>query len=376
MNKTDEYSLYVHIPFCKARCGYCAFSSCTDFSLVESYFEKLFAEAERYSDKTRPIRTLYVGGGTPSSLSTCYIDALFCKLRDCFDMSRTCEINFECNPESTSDELLDCLADNGVTRLSFGLQSVNDATLKAIGRLHTYGEFLSALERALMRGFTDVNADLIIGLPEEQSQFIRSVKTVAELPLTHVSMYALELHPDAPLWKRFNGKSPASDDEMADMYDEALLILREKGFIRYEISNFAQAGRECKHNLNYWREGRYFALGASASGFVENVRFTNARDIRDYLSLPLERLRDGSCEEVTLAEQAKEFVMLGLRLVSGVSLSEFAERFGRAFCNYFPSAKRLNKLGLLLFDGDNVRVPDDKFYVSNSIVAELWSDVD
>lgn len=370
----DEYSIYVHIPFCKARCGYCAFSSSTDLSLQRRYFDKLFREIEYYSDKTKPIRTVYIGGGTPSVADTKFIDELFARLRRFFDLSSVEEATAECNPESASADVLNCFKSNGVNRLSFGLQSVNDPTLKKIGRLHTYADFLSALKRAFDLGFDNINADLIIGLPERHSGFVHSVRTAAELPLAHVSVYALELHQGTPLYSALNGKSPFDDDEQADMYDEAAEILARHDFRRYEISNFAKEGRQCKHNLHYWREGRYFAFGAAASGFVDDVRFTDPWSIQDYLSAPVEHMRDGTHEKISRSEEANEFAMLGLRLESGVSLSEFHKRFGIRFDDFFTAADGLIARGFLAVDGDRVKVPSDKFYVVNSILAELWQD--
>ena len=377
MQYRDKYSIYVHIPFCKARCGYCAFSSCTDLNFQKRYFDKLCDEIEYFSDRSVPIYTVYLGGGTPSVVQTSYLDALFAKLNDCFDLSQAVETTVECNPESTGEQLLNCLKNNGVNRLSFGLQSVNDATLKKIGRLHTFDGFLNALNEARAFGFDNVSADLIIGLPESHRDFLHSVQTVAALPLTHVSVYALELYENTALYNALNGRKPFSDDEQADMYDEAVDVLAKHGFCRYEISNFAKQGMESKHNLNYWREGRYFAFGAAASGFVKDVRYVNSFSVNDYLSTPTQLLHQGEREQISLREQANEFAMLGLRLESGVDTTEFADRYGVDFFEFFSAARRLKKDGFLSVNGNRVRVPADKFYVLNSILAELWhSDVE
>lgn len=365
----ESYSLYVHIPFCKARCSYCAFSSCTEPELMERYLAKLFAEAERCAC-TQPIHTLYIGGGTPSVLPVRMMDALFDKLRRCFDLTQLREATVECNPESASQQLLACLRSNGVDRLSFGLQSANNSTLAAVGRLHTYEQFLAALDRARAQGFANINADLILGLPESRAQFSSSLSLVAELPLTHVSVYALELHEGTPLHAKLDGKQPFDDDEMADMYDEAVEVLASHGFARYEISNFARPGCECLHNLHYWQEGRYFALGAAAGGFVGDVRFTNVWDVHKYIAAPLDELHEAE-EHVSLAEQANELVMLGLRLESGVDRDLFAKRFGADFWDFFAEARRLAAEGFLTEQRGRVRVPADKLYVVNSILADL-----
>ena len=360
----------MHIPFCKARCGYCAFSSCTDYALVPKYFDKLFEEIEYYSDKSAEISTVYIGGGTPSSVDKNLLNDLFDKLRLSFDLSGVVEVTVECNPESVTEELLRCLKGNGVNRLSFGLQSVNDATLKRIGRLHSYKHFVQALRLARQLGFDNINADLIVGLPERAEDFASSVEAVANLGLQHVSIYALELHEGTPLYKAYNSQYPFDDDQLADMYDNACRTLEKSSLKRYEISNFSHLGWESRHNLNYWQEGRYFAFGASASGFVGDTRYTNPYDIKRYLSTPVALLHN-DCERLTKEEQANEFVMLGLRLTSGVSLAEFEERYSADFFAFFKNARRLVEQGFLQVQGGRVYVPSGKLYVVNSILVEL-----
>lgn len=366
----NDYAIYVHIPFCKSRCGYCAFSSCTDYSLAEPYFEKLFAEMDLYSDRNAKISTVYIGGGTPSSVEGKWLDLLFERLRADFDLSNVTEITVECNPESVTERLLKLLRRNGVNRLSMGLQSVNDGTLKRIDRAHRYDDFLRALNLAHSNGFDNINADLILGLPESVEDFENSVKTVVTLPLTHVSVYALELHEKSPVYRLCKTEYNYDDDTLADMYDYAYNVLSANGFSRYETSNFCKAGFECRHNLNYWTEGRYFAFGASASGFVENVRFTNVYGIRDYIYCDLRALRQSS-EVLSIGAQANEFIMLGLRLDNGVSLAEFRVRYGEDFWQFFANARKLKKQGFLQEKGGRVVIPPNKSYVANAILSEL-----
>lgn len=362
--------IYVHIPFCKARCGYCAFSSCCDYTLQQAYFDKLLSEIEARANRDVKISTIYLGGGTPSSVENKYLDMLFNKLATCFDLSQVVEISVECNPESVTDGLLDCLRRNNVNRLSFGLQSACDETLKRIGRIHRYADFQRALTLAGQHGFTNVNADLILGLPESVDDFHRSVAAVSRLPLTHVSVYALELHKDSPIYKLCTTQYSYDDDTLADMYDYAVDVLSRNGFARYETSNFAKAGRCCHHNLNYWDEGRYFAFGAAASGFVGDVRYTNPYDIKDYISTPVSALLEEG-ETVPLYDQANEYAMLRLRLTDGIDLKEFQRRYGRGFTDFFPNARALAEQGLLVISDSRAYVPDDKIYVTNSILVDL-----
>lgn len=365
----QPYQIYVHIPFCKARCGYCAFSSCTDFSLCDNFFQKLYDQIDKTNVVQPNISTIFIGGGTPSSVDTKYIDGLFSKLRQKFNLSGVCEITVECNPESVTEELLDCLKANGVTRLSFGLQSTNNKTLKVIGRLHTFEQFVQALSLAHKKGFDNVNADLILGLPETFDDFKTSVNTLVKLPLTHVSVYALEVHQGSAISKLVESYGYTEDD-LADMYDYACDTLQNNGFLRYEISNFAKAGCECKHNLGYWQEKRYYGFGPSASGFVGNVRYDNVATLQQYLDTTTDNLLIIQ-KEISLDEQANEFVMLGLRLTNGINLQQFQQDFGANFFQFFPNATSLLNKGLLKVVGQNVVIPQEKFYVVNGILCEL-----
>ena len=365
----QPYQIYVHIPFCKARCGYCAFSSCTNFNLCGDYFNKLCEQIENTPIVQKNISTIFVGGGTPSSVDTKYLDKLFTTLRQKFHLSAIEEITVECNPESVTTELLACLKRNGVTRLSFGLQSTNNQTLKAIGRLHTYEQFVNALNLAYQMGFANINADLILGLPETIESFQNSINMVAMLPLTHVSVYALEVHEGSAIAQLVQQYAHTEDD-LADMYDYACDTLQRHAFARYEISNFAKAGFECKHNLGYWQEKRYYGFGPSASGFVGNTRYDNVATLTDYLATPTENLLTNQ-KEISLFEQANEFAMLGLRLTDGLSLETFRANYNADFFQFCPNANNLLAKGYLAVVGENVLVPKDKFYVVNSILCEL-----
>lgn len=364
----ENYAVYVHIPFCKARCGYCAFSSCTDFTLQQKYFDVLSDEIDK-AQADCVVKTMFWGGGTPSAVDIEYLRALFNKLNQKFDLSQMVEFTVECNPESTTEELLEFFRQIGVNRISFGLQSANSETLKKIGRLHTYEKFLSALNMARMHGFFNINADLILGLPESKSAFFHTVNTIVQLPLTHLSLYALEIHPENKHFKALCDSYNYTDDDLADMYDFAVKRFSEAGFARYEISNFAKNGFCCKHNLAYWKEQRYFGFGAAASGFVKDKRYTNIYGIKDYI--------DGSgtaCqyeEQISVSDEMCEFVMLGLRLTDGINIAEFSKRFSTDFYQSFPACQKLIESGFLRSKDGRIFVPSDKFYVINSILVEL-----
>lgn len=363
-------SIYVHIPFCKARCAYCAFSSSTNFSACQNYFDVLEKEI-RTATPCGKIKTMFWGGGTPSSVEITFLQQTFRALYETFDLSELCEFTVECNPESVSAELFQFFRSIGVNRLSFGLQSVNDSTLKRIGRLHTYDGFLRALQLAREAGFNNVNADLILGLPETCADFQNTVETVCKLPLTHVSLYALELH-DNVAFNKLCQSYARTEDELADYYDFARQKFAENGLCRYEISNFCRSRFECRHNLTYWHENRYFGFGAAASGFVGNVRYGNAFGIDEYISsnATAKQYR----EVVSLDEQACECAMVGLRLQRGVDLGRFQQRYNCSFFEKFPKSLELAQKGFLCTKDGRVFVPDDKFYVLNSILVELLPD--
>lgn len=365
----QQYAIYIHIPFCKSRCGYCVFSSCTNYQLCGQYFNKLFQEIEQqHVVPNSQISTVFVGGGTPTSVPGEMLENLFLLLHNKFDLSTATEITVECNPESASVEMLATLKKCGVNRISFGLQSVNDSTLARVGRAHNFQQFLTALRNAQAVGFDNVNADLIVGLPESQQDFFHTVETVCQLPLSHVSLYSLELHEQAPIYKLCTTDFAFSDDQLADMYDYAMDKLQQAGFVRYEVSNFAKNGKQCKHNVNYWTEGRYYGFGASAHCFVQNVRKSNVFSIVDYISKP--NVVD-SQEVISFEEEASEFVMLSLRLAQGFSLEEFQCRFGLNFFQHFPQSAKLLEGGFLQHQDGRIFVPSSKFYVLNSILAEL-----
>ena len=365
----QPYSIYVHIPFCKARCSYCAFSSNTDMSLQKAYFDKLTEEIQNAYLPQRQIATVFFGGGTPSSVDEKYISYLFEFLRKKFTFSPDCEITCEVNPESATYDKMRLLRELGVNRVSFGLQSLNDGTLKKIGRLHNSEQFLQAVDTAFKVGIDNVNADVIVGLPESEKEFLSTIQGVCALPLSHLSVYALELYSDTPLWQ-LRDQCPTDQDYLADLYDKAVSMLDAHGFKRYETSNFAKEGRQCKHNLNYWKEGRYYGFGAAASGFVEDTRYTNLFDIRDYIAA--DNVRQSQQTE-SLDEQANEYVMLALRLAEGVDEAEFTQRYKKDFWQYFTNADKLLKQGFLKRVDGRIVIPDDKVYVANSVLCELVS---
>jgi len=356
--------LYIHIPFCKKKCFYCGFfSQRYDAALAERYIESVIKHSKRFAGKE--IDTLYIGGGTPSVLRETQIEKLLCSLNSNFNFSSVKELTFEANPESASKEKFKILKKYGVNRISLGLQSADDTELEALGRVHDFKTFSKAFYEAREAGFDNINLDLIYGFPGQDTRSWReSLKKALDFESEHVSLYPLSIEENTP----FYANSVAVDGDLQrDMYEEAAEIFNKAGLKRYEISNWSKAGRESLHNSNYWRNFQYIALGAGASGYLENKRYKNAQDIEKYIDLTDKDLNAVE-EEIEINEEIfnAEGIMLGLRL-----LNEGAE------IKYFKSFRSLETLGrfaeqgVLIRDKDRVKLSKDYVFVLNSVVSEF-----
>ncbi|MBQ1818213.1 MAG: radical SAM family heme chaperone HemW [Clostridia bacterium] len=357
--------LYIHIPFCKKKCRYCDFISFPDFAHEDLYFVALISEMRRYAPlmRGRAFDTVFFGGGTPTALKPGRIAALLDEVRKCFDISPDAEITCEANPESATEEKLRELYSAGVNRLSIGLQSASDAELSAIGRIHTREDFLRAAEAARKVGFTNINADVMHGLPgQTQESYIGSLRLVSELDLTHISSYALILEEGTPLFDDVNaGRVTLPDpDDTADMEDAGFEFLAQKGYARYEISNFAKPGFACRHNLNYWDNGEYLGLGLNSHSALrlkgDWTRFRNTDRLDEYINeLGEGKLPVRDTRKIERDEEMFESVMLGLRKIEGISRAGFARRFGvDPVEHYAPAAAELEADGMLIVTGERM----------------------
>lgn len=362
-----SYGVYIHIPFCKAKCKYCAFVSTPDFSLQKIYVDTLIKEIQDSPFKGGYVDTVYIGGGTPSCLFRGGLANIMSAVRNNFRVAGGAEITVECNPESVSAEFIAECKDMGVNRISMGLQSSCDNVLRAIGRVHTYAEYLTAIE-LLARSFDNISSDIILGLPEQTSvDVVDSITTVA-CHCSHVSVYALTVEEGTPLYK--SGYTPA-DDSIADLYDLAYGKLFELGFSRYEVSNFAQNGRESKHNKKYWDCMPYIGFGVAAHGYDgERTRFMHGDYIAEYIAC-------SNAESYILTDKDlyNEYVMLRLRTEKGIVTDDFRKRFGYDFCK--RNEKILNRLKsekLIVCADGAVRISPDKMFVMNSIIEQLMLD--
>lgn len=340
--------IYLHIPFCVKKCDYCDFASFANTGALDAYVEALLREIEltaRAGDYPAAFDTVFFGGGTPSLLSGEQMRRIMESLYAHFPVQGNAECSMECNPGTTSRENLKTYFDAGINRISIGLQSSNDSLLKNIGRIHTFAQFQETLRWARAAGFDNINADVMHGLPGQTlDQYIKTLKTVCDLELQHISSYALTLEEHTPLARRVkSGEIKLPDpDFVADMQDAGINYLESRGYRRYEISNFAREGRECRHNLNYWQNGEYLGLGLAAHSAIRQrvwTRFANVDTLEEYMRLLVRGKRPvGETIRLESGEEMFESIMLGFRLTRGIDRAAFRARFGLDLVEAFPRA--------------------------------------
>lgn len=368
----NKIGVYIHIPFCKKKCGYCAFVSRAGLNGAEEYFGALVGEivsgAADYRDYT--VKTVYFGGGTPSYVDESYIGRTLDALRENYNIADDAEITIEANPESLSKRKTEYYLRRGINRFSIGAQSFDDNILKGIGRVHQSGDIANCVNTLKNSGVKNINCDIMLGLP---GQTLSDVKDTAEklidLGIPHISAYGLKVEKGTPLWDTVSGGAALPDDDAcADMYDRVCEMLEKYGIKRYEISNFAKAGFECRHNINYWKAGKYRGFGAAAHSYIGNVRFYNTSDIEKYIG----GLTAEGKSELSREETEFEYIMLNLRLTKGFSLNEYKDLFGGDFTENYKA--QLGKFKQFFeFDGDNVRLTGGAFYVFNGIICEFMT---
>jgi oxygen-independent coproporphyrinogen-3 oxidase len=361
----EPVSLYFHIPFCSHRCAYCDFNTYAgQEGSIPAYVEALCREIRLVAESAPGrlvVHTVFFGGGTPSLLSATQFDAIFRTIREHYDLVDKAEISLEANPGTLSFAYLLDLFSLGFNRLSLGVQSAQPDELRMLERIHDYFEVIQSVEWSRRAGFENLNLDLIFGLPEQSlDRWQATVNLILGLRPEHLSLYALTLEHGTPFgrWAR-HGLLPMPDpDAAADMYEWAEEALASAGYEHYEISNWAQSGQECQHNLQYWRNLPYLGFGAGAHGFANNLRYSNALRIKTYidrltppirhLSFPLSPSTVNH-QRITVRTEMQETMITGLRLTQeGVSAAAFRERFGRGLVDVFgKEIDELIGLGLL-----------------------------
>lgn len=359
--------LYVHIPFCRAKCGYCDFASAPGTpEEIDSFLGALAAESARHDRLAGSFSTLYVGGGTPSLLSAAQL-ARLCGIIETLTgpLDSLRESTFEANPESLDGEKAALLKETGVSRVSLGLQAAQDSLLKRLGRVAMTADFLKAWSALRRAGFDNLNADLMCGLPGQSAEdFKASLDFLLALKPEHVSFYALEVHKGTP----FAAAGVKEDPEnSASMYEAGAAALQAAGLARYEISNFAGPGRESLHNLNYWEQGEYLGLGPAAASYLAGERRASTSDTAAYMKAVLA----GEAPPLQYGEKLEgrardaEKIMLGLRKTAGIELPD------HIFIEFREEIDRLLAAGLIERSGTAIRIRPDRLYVSNAVFREF-----
>ena len=373
--------LYLHMPFCVRKCAYCDFLSFPSGAETQRMYAKRLMKdidvmGKRYGEI--PVETIFIGGGTPSVPDSALIVEIMEHVRHAFHVADGAEISMEANPGTVTREKLTDYRKAGINRLSFGLQSANDQELKLLGRIHTWAEFLESFTLARECGFANLNIDLMSALPGQTCEsWKETLSRVTDLDPEHISAYSLIIEEGTPFGERYGSeegrKLLPDEDSEREMYHETKRFLKDRGYERYEISNYAKPGRECRHNIGYWTGVPYLGLGLGASSYLDGCRFTVNPDMKQYLEEKPGMFT--AIEKLTKKDMEEEFFYVGLRMTAGVSLSEFERRFGISAKEVYPGLmETFVKEKAARFEGDRFVLTDYGLDVSNYIMAQFLQD--
>ena len=370
----QELELYIHIPFCVKKCNYCDFlSGPAGREVQEQYVEALCKEICAGSCGEEYIVTsIFLGGGTPSILPETDIERIMRCIYETYQVDGRAEITIEANPGTVDEKKLKTYVKAGINRISFGCQSADNQQLRELGRIHTWGEFLESFRLARKAGFTNINVDLISGLPNQDEQsWENTLKKVAELEPEHISAYSLIIEEGTPFAsKKLN--LPDEEEERL-MYERTHEIMESYGFFQYEISNYAKTGMECKHNIGYWKRKEYLGMGLGSSSLIKETRFSNTTDMAWYIkeSSQPDRIREQK-EDLNEKQQMEEFMFLGLRLQEGISEREFLGKFSQDINSVYQEViEKYCKMGFLKREHGNIAFTRKGVSVSNWILADF-----
>ena len=378
----NELGIYIHIPFCKQKCYYCDFVSFANKQeKMDLYCKALIKEIENEKNtmkKEDVITTIYIGGGTPSFIDANYIIKIIKAIKNNYNVAENTEITIEINPGTVSEEKLKIYKEAGINRLSIGLQSTKNELLKEIGRIHTFEEFLNCYNLARKVGFKNINVDLMLGLPNQTLKDLEeSLNEVISLKPEHISLYSLIVEENTLLEKMIaNGKLTLPEEELErKMYWKTKRKLEENGYKHYEISNFAKVGYESKHNSNTWKQKEYLGFGIAAHSYYNDKRYCNTNSIEEYCenidSNNYEKNRI-VCEEQTKEEKQKEFMMLGLRMIEGVNIQEFKNKFvDNPIYLFRNELEKLVKEDLIEVDLDQIKLTSKGLDFANLVWEEF-----
>lgn len=374
-----KIGIYVHIPFCKSKCKYCNFTSYVGCEhLMDSYLKSVVNELEFRAKQCKDvvIDTIYIGGGTPSLMTTGGIATIIDTIKNNYNVEETAEISIECNPNSVDYAKAQEWYDAGINRVSVGLQSVKQSLLNVMGRTHTKAHFVSAIECLQAVGFKNINADIMIGIPKQKLGDVKqTLYTIQKLGITHISCYSLILENNTPINKMvlLGLLKEPKEEKTINMYSFVYKFLTKIGYNRYEVSNYSIPNYECKHNVNTWNLHEYLGIGVSAHGYFNGVRYSNCLSIEDYITSVK---KCGTAvimeEQVTTSNLIEEYIMLGLRLKQGIDTNYLKNNLNYDILNIKSNEiNKLINLGLIEINNGRLFATDNGFYVLNAIIVEL-----
>lgn len=369
-----ELELYIHIPFCIRKCSYCDFLSFSGEQKIQRrYLGALLSEIEHLdADDAYQVTSVYIGGGTPSVLPGEWIVQIMERLKKKFSFGLQAEISIEANPGTVDDQKLFLYRSAGINRLSLGLQSADEVQLGMLSRIHSLRDFEDSFQAARRSGFDNINIDLISGLPDQSREsWVRTLNKAASFEPEHISAYSLIVE-EGTMFAEADLNLPDEETERL-MYEETHEVLSGLGYQQYEISNYARPGYECRHNTGYWRRTDYLGLGLGSASLVNNTRYTNTRDINDYMEYCKypDKLQQNR-EVLSTIAQMEEFMFLGLRMLEGVSDREFERCFSQSLDTVYGSAvKKLVGEKLLERDGSRIRLTRAGISLSNYVFVQF-----
>lgn len=374
-----EIGIYVHIPFCKSKCYYCDFASFADKDeLIDRYVKAVKSEIYHRQSEEYIIKTIYIGGGTPSYISEKYIEEILAMIENCFLVSNDAEITIEVNPGTVNKSKLSAYMNSGINRLSVGLQSANNELLKKIGRIHSLEDYEKTINLAQEVGFKNINTDIIIGLPDQTIYDVENaINKVVSLGINHISIYSLIVEENTKMEQMLNSKKYSLPDEEMEryMYWFAKRKLEDEGFNHYEISNFAKEGMQSKHNMDCWNQKEYLGFGSAAASYENKVRYKNIEAVNSYIKNIEENSLEKNLrveEKQTEIDEMNEFMILGLRKIKGVDVIRFKNKFLKSpFKVYKEKLKKLFDEGLIFVAPNVIRLTDKGLDLANIVWEEF-----
>lgn len=375
-----KLGLYIHIPFCQRKCNYCDFLSAPATKQVQkSYMDTLLKEIRKKATEYRNyvVDTIFIGGGTPTCVHYEMLVEMMKQVQAEFCLDKDCEISMECNPGTVTKEAMKAYKDVGINRLSIGLQSTDDSILKKLGRIHTFEQFLETYSWAREVGFDNINVDIMSALPEQTlKQYEDTLEKIVKLGVEHISAYSLIVEEGTPFYEWYEKDMLLLPDEEEErqMYYRTKEVLAKAGYTRYEISNYAKAGYECRHNIRYWVRKPYLGLGLGASSFVSEERYKNVSFMEEYLSGD-GYMKKEEAEKLSEREMIEEFMFLGLRLTKGIEKNGFEKEFGKSIAEVYGAViDKLKRERLVEEDKERIWLTEYGVDVSNAVLAEFLLD--